>query len=247
MAPPRIAPPPGFDLVPSILGAKSNIIASPTKEVEAIVDGRNQRGRKQSISTLQLSTQTSQRQNRFGLGEGVVIPDSVQPNLLKGDLLRKLRCLPVKLINAALTDYDDSVRGRCIRNPSGFLHGIVKKYHGVAKRSARGVPPIGAALTPAVHTALQKLIENNFCMEKEISETVKRGLGMLSEKDALLAIDELSCQNSRGIKNFESYFMRILNRYMSKENTPEKSNKRRQVSFDCSLVFRTTIQRDTHC
>lgn len=45
---------------------------------------------------------------------------------------------------------------------------------------------------------------------------------MLSEHDALLAINEVAGVPRGTIRNFSSYFMGILNRYMRGEETPNK-------------------------
>ncbi len=45
---------------------------------------------------------------------------------------------------------------------------------------------------------------------------------MLSEHDALLAINEIASVPRATIRNFSSYFMGILNRYMRGEETPQK-------------------------
>ena len=47
-----------------------------------------------------------------------------------------------------------------------------------------------------------------------MNEKVKSKIRMLSEKDALFAIEELASVERRQIRNFGSYFMGILNRYM---------------------------------
>lgn len=47
-----------------------------------------------------------------------------------------------------------------------------------------------------------------------MNDKVKSKIRMLSEKDALFAIDELSSVERGSIRNFSSYFMGILNRYM---------------------------------
>ena len=69
---------------------------------------------------------------------------------------------------------------------------------------------------------LQKLIDSNFCSQADISNNVGSKLKMLSEHDALLAINEISSVPRATIRNFSSYFMGILNRYMRGEETPHK-------------------------
>ena len=48
----------------------------------------------------------------------------------------------------------------------------------------------------------------------ELDQKVISKLKMLSEHDALLAIDEIAGVERSTIRNFPSYFMGILNRYM---------------------------------
>ena len=53
-----------------------------------------------------------------------------------------------------------------------------------------------------------------------MNDKVKSKIRMLSEKDALFAIDELSSVEREQIRNFSSYFMGILNRYMRGDKAP---------------------------
>ena len=74
---------------------------------------------------------------------------------------------------------------------------------------------MGEELTPVVKVTLQKMVDSGFCTQAELShDKVKLKLGMLSEHDAVLAMDELSSVPRETIRNFPSYFMGILNRYM---------------------------------
>ena len=57
-------------------------------------------------------------------------------------------------------------------------------------------------------------MKDGFCSQEEMNDKVKSKIRMLSEKDALFAIDELSSVERGQIRNFSSYFMGILNRYM---------------------------------
>ena len=74
---------------------------------------------------------------------------------------------------------------------------------------------MGDELTPIVKVTLQKMVNSGFCTQAELSnDKVNLKLGMLSEHDAVLAMDELSSVPRETIRNFPSYFMGILNRYM---------------------------------
>lgn len=176
--------------------------------------------------------------SKFGLPKECTIPISVQASLLQGRLLETLRGLPAQLINDALAEYDDAVqiKGDAIRNHGAYLYGVIKRYVSVQERASKGegqgILPMGAELTPAVNTRLQKLVHDNFCTEEEMNEKVKSKIRMLSETDALFAIDELSSVPRSQIRNFGSYFMGILNRYMRGE---KKEMKQRQVSLSAAL------------
>jgi hypothetical protein len=186
---------------------------------------------------------------KYGLPEGAHVPDSVQPSLLQGRLLETLRSLPVQLINDALTEYDDAVqiKGGAIRNHGAYLYGVIKRYVSVQERAqageGQGILPMGPELTASVNVRLQKLVEDSFCSEEEMNEKVKSKIRMLSEKDALFAIEELASVERRQIRNFGSYFMGILNRYMRGESSSFKKqeDKKRMVSYNiicisCSCV-----------
>ena len=57
-------------------------------------------------------------------------------------------------------------------------------------------------------------MDSGFCTQMELDQKVISKLKMLSEHDALLAIDEIAGVERPTIRNFPSYFMGILNRYM---------------------------------
>lgn len=177
---------------------------------------------------------------QFGLPEGVRIPASVKASLLQGRLLETLRSLPTQLINDSLAEYDDAVqiKGDAIRNHGAYLFGVIKRYVSVQERAStgdgQGVLPMGPELTPAVNGRLQKLVSDQFCSEEEMNEKVKSKIRMLSERDALFAIDELASVERHQIRNFGSYFMGILNRYMRGETGPKQGNKRNVSLFRVS-------------
>jgi hypothetical protein len=155
---------------------------------------------------------------RFGLPAGVTVPKSVlNSNLLQGRLLETLRGLPMNSINDVLLEYDDAVqmKGESIRNHGAYLYGVIKRYVSVQERAQTGESQgMGPFLTLAVIQRLETLVKENFCTNDEMNEKLKNRIGMLSEKDAMLAIDELVSVQRNQIRNFGSYFMGILNRYM---------------------------------
>lgn len=157
----------------------------------------------------------------FDLPPDVKIPKSVSGSLLRqGKLLEILKTLPANLINDALVEYDDAVdvKGASIRNHGAYLYGVVKRYQSVVTRAQNtgnaDILPMGNHITPAVHSRLEQLVTTGFCTREEMDEKVRSKIRMLSERDALFALDELSSVERHSIRNFGSYFMGILNRYM---------------------------------
>jgi len=174
--------------------------------------------------------------NRYGLPDDIVIPASITPSILNGRLLESLRSLPSSLITDALSEYDDAVviKGESIRNHGAYLWGVIKRYMSVQERATSGegetVLHMGPDLTPAVLQRLERLVSDSFCTEEEMHDKIKSKIRMLSETDALYAIEELASVDRSQIRNFGSYFMGILNRYMRGERTDLTSGKK-TVSF----------------
>ncbi|GKY91658.1 hypothetical protein MPSEU_000137700 [Mayamaea pseudoterrestris] len=156
----------------------------------------------------------------FGLPSTTKIPKSVTPQILNGKLLDLLKTLPVHMMNDALQEYDDAVDVKgysSIRNHGAYLHGVVKRYVSVQERAnseGSNVLPMGESLTPTINERLEQLVSSGFCTRDEMNDKVKSKIRMLSEKDALFALDELRTVDRASIRNFGSYFMGILNRYM---------------------------------
>jgi hypothetical protein len=160
---------------------------------------------------------------RYGLPPGVNVPASivrsklleVEMNTPGSKLMDVLKSLPVNLINDALTEYDDAVEikgAAAIRNHGAYLYGVVKRYVSVHERAlageGTGILPMGeGGLTPMVQIRLEQLVSTGFCTTQEMNEKVKSKIRMLSEKDALFALDELSSVDRSSIRSFGSYFM----------------------------------------
>ena len=169
------------------------------------------------VTAPPLTTTTSTmylRGSAFGLPEDVKIPKSVDPNLLQGGILAKLKALPANLANDALQEYDDAlqIKGGSIRNQGAYLYGVIKRYTSVHERATTGgegagILPMGEGLTPVVNAKLETLVSSGFCTRAEMNEKVKSKIRMLSEKDALFAIDELASTDRSSIRNFGSFFM----------------------------------------
>ena len=60
---------------------------------------------------------------------------------------------------------------------------------------------------------LDRLVSTGYCTQAEIDEKLKNKLMMLSEDDALGAIDEMNAIQRSEIRQFAGYFMGIMNRY----------------------------------
>lgn len=165
------------------------------------------------------------------LPPGVALPDSVDPSLIDGRLRNILFQLPPEQINNALIEYDDAVKTKDgqIRNHKAYLFGVVKRYANVQEKAsgsyANGRPgekPMGNELTQQVKERLQKMIDVGFCKQEDLTVKVVAKLKMLTERDAMAAIEEISAVERAQIRNFGSYFMGILNRYMRGEKTPQQ-------------------------
>lgn len=164
------------------------------------------------------------------LPAGVVMPPSMDPSILTNsskasDLMSQLT--PSQM-QAALNEFDEAMRnkGDKVRNTTAYLVGVVKRYVNVnSKERQTGAPVMGPDLTPIVKVTLQKMVDSNFCTQADLNENVRQKLGMLSEHDAILAMDELSNIPRETIRNFPSYFMGILNRYMRSDGHLNNNNK----------------------
>ena len=161
----------------------------------------------------------------IGMPAALVIPPSAK-GLIRDRARHLLLQLPIGSMNEALLEFDDSVKqGKPIRNKSGYLVGLVRRYVTMQERLSRagssGDPsarPMGTALTPAVLEAVRtKLIVPGFTTETEMADRVESKMRQLPERDCLAAIDEISVINHGSIRNFPSYFCGILNRYMRGE------------------------------
>ena len=202
------------------------------------------------------------RAAKYGLPKGTHIPSSITDDVMKqsgGKMLETLRGLrSVSLINDALKEYDDAVqlKGASIRNHGAYLFGVVKRYASVQERAARAGTnganlPMGNELTPPVHQRLQKLVLDGFCTHEELTKNdkVQSKLKMLSEKDALSAIEEMASVERSTIRAFGSYFMGILNRYMRGEKLQQNqhqnaSGKGNSHVGSTAATVMTTFTRD---
>ena len=178
---------------------------------------------------------------KYGLPKGTKIPQSISEDLMRqlnGRILETLRGLKdTNLINDALQEYDEAVqiKGGAIRNHGAYLLGVAKRYKSVQERASKGGGaniPMGHELTPPVHQRLQKLARAGFCTESELhkNEKIQSKMKMLSEKDALAAIEEMVSVDPSGVRNFGSYFMGILNRYMRGEKQQSQNQNQQHLN-----------------
>ena len=180
----------------------------------------------------------------LNLPEGVTLPPTVPPQLLGEKLQVMLFSLPVQQMKEALLEYHDAIttKGDSIRNPQAYLHGVLKRYITILERI--GGTPMGEHLTPAVLARMQTLVDTNFCTQEDLNDRIMTKIRMLPEKEALAAIEELSGVNREQIRNFGSYFMGILNRYMRGErggNSGRQSDHRHDHKVRISIA-RTNIK-----
>ena len=91
---------------------------------------------------------------------------------------------------------------------------------------------MGANVAPSVSTILQNMISSGFCSQSDLNEKVMAKVQMLSEQEAIMALNELSSVPRETIRNFSSYMMGILNRYMRGEGgaNGQKQGQNRQHS-----------------
>ena len=124
-------------------------------------------------------------------------------------------------MNAALEEYDEAIQQKKpIRNHIGYLTGVLRRYLSIQERTAR--PGDGGAamgeMTAAVKGLIQtKLLDTGFCTEIDLDEKIMSKLKQLPERDAMAAVEEISRCARSSIRNFPSYFMGILHRYMRGE------------------------------
>ena len=80
---------------------------------------------------------------------------------------------------------------------------------------------------------MKELVAGGYCTEDDmkLDDRVMAKLKLLSESEALLAFDELESVDRSRIRNFGSYFMGIVNRYMRGERNFSGRDSHRRVSF----------------
>jgi hypothetical protein len=76
---------------------------------------------------------------------------------------------------------------------------------------------------------LSKLVERNYCNEEDLKhDRIVAKLESLTEKDALNAIDELLGVDPSIIRNIQSYFIGILNKYQRGEGRAQRAEARKK-------------------
>jgi len=161
------------------------------------------------------------------LPPGIVLPPGIDPSILltSDHALTLLKQLSPAQQQAALLEFEEAMRnkGNRVRNSQAYLVGVIKRYITVTrKEKGVGAPIMGHTLTHVVQVTLQKLVDSGFCNQQDLGDGVLAKMKMLPERDAILAIEEIAGVNRNNIRNFSSYFMGILNRYMRGEETPQQ-------------------------
>ncbi|OEU22514.1 hypothetical protein FRACYDRAFT_232672 [Fragilariopsis cylindrus CCMP1102] len=168
------------------------------------------------------------------ISSGVIIPRSVNYRFLYGTLLDNLNILQSSsLINDAFKEFDEAVRvkGRSIHNHRAYLIGVLKRNVILKKRTAKGsgtdsLPMgLGEGITPPIHIRLQKLLNDGFCSSYEINEMVKPKLCMLSEKVAMIVLDELTTNKHK--KETKSSIATVEKKKSFKYNAEGEANSTR--------------------
>merc|ERR1719174_2555113 len=168
--------------------------------------------------------------------------------LIKSDrALTLLRQLSPSQINAALLEFAEAMKmkGERVRNSQAYLVGVIKRYITFAygKDSTSHYNPtvgktigltslgnifgqgsrMGDQITPVVKNSLETLIDSGFCNVNDIiNDKVIDKLSLLPEKNPINAINEISGCKRDKIRNFTSYFIGILNRYLRGEETSQQ-------------------------
>lgn len=176
---------------------------------------------------MTLPSNSSDNGNSLVLPNDVQLPPTVTPKMLDGRLRRAFLELTPTQMRDVLAEYDDAVnqKGEEIRNRAAYLFGVVKRYKVVHERAAQG----GGEFTPQgnlsdrVQTRLDALISSGFCTASDVDAKIKDRMRMLPERDALDAIDEMNGCSRAEIRNFASYFMGIMNKYMKGERKDPRS------------------------
>jgi len=190
-----------------------------TKGDSLVTDGV---ARDENNGSVTSPSDVTEKNNNRSLPEGLKCPLSVTDGLLSDRLRNMLVQLPVSQMNEALMEYDEAVntKSSIIRNHQAYLHGVLKRYLTVHEKVKEGgAKPMGDVITVRVKDVMDALIDSAYCTEAELhlNARVISKIKMLSEPEALLAFEELSAVKRSQIRNFGSYFMGILNRYMRGE------------------------------
>lgn len=155
----------------------------------------------------------------LGLPDGIQLPATVTPGMIDGRLRRAfLELTPVQM-REVLEEYDVAVKdkGGEIRNKTAYFFGVVKRYKTMAQEGLNPSVSKQGTLSDKVLMRLDALVASGFCTTDDLDMKIKDRMRMLTEIDALDAIDEINGCQRGSIRNFASYFMGIMNRYMKGE------------------------------
>jgi len=173
------------------------------------------------------STSPQQLSQQVMLAPGVSLPQGMDPSILLSSehALTLLKQLPSSQQQASLLEFHEAMKnkGNRVRNAQAYLVGVIKRYITVTRKErCSSAPVMGKSLTPVVKVSLQKMVDSGFCTQKDLGDKVVSKMKLLSERDVILAIEEIFSVQRDKIRNFTSYFIGILNRYLRGEETPHQ-------------------------
>jgi len=190
----------------------------------------------------------------LNLPEGVQLPPTITPELMSDRLREMLFQLPVDLMRDAFHEYDTAVtlKGDSIRSHQAYLHGVLKRYVQLIEKEkeTQANTAMGKELTQEVKNRLKKVVERKYCEEEDLkNDRILAKLESLPEKDALNSIDELLGVDPSIIRNLQSYFIGILNKYQRGEGRAQRAEARKKEGqvgkSDKRVEDRTRSRRDS--
>ena len=149
----------------------------------------------------------------------VSLPSSVDPKMLlqSSKAYQLLHQLTHEQMQAALSEFDEAIKNqeKMVVNRTEYLIGVLKRFSDVTFKECWSDSPVMAnKLTPTVQDMLQKMVDSGFCTQAELDDDLCTRLRLLSERDAVLALEKLSRTPRERIKKFHSYAIDSLNSYV---------------------------------
>jgi len=146
----------------------------------------------------------------FQLPEGVEVPASIDPSLLQGDVADMLRDLPVDQINAAFATYEKQHKLREIRNPSGYLRGILRGGSGNIVSGGGGgrSSSVASKYGLPVGVIVPSSITESMLEDRNIREALKP-MSARDIRECFRDFDE-QVRKKRMIRNNNAYLLGII-------------------------------------